>query len=429
MPIARQTDVTPITVAGQRSACSHPAQSLAHGAGDTPAARSLYVHVPFCRHKCHYCDFYSIVDSADRQDAFVDRLTAELAALAPLADTLRTVFVGGGTPTLLGPHLWERILDCLHHHYRLTDAEFTVECNPETSSAALFGVLAGGGVNRISIGAQSFDRRLLAVLERRHEPASVGRTVDLARAAGIDRLSVDMIYAIPGQSPADWARDLRAALGLGLEHLSAYTLTYEPNTAMTRRLELGQFEPADEDTELAMMRMAEHAAEACGLTRYEVSNFARPGRACRHNLAYWRQEPWLAAGPSASGHLGGWRWKNTPRLGEYLDSARAGPLPPVVDVEPPDPRRALAERIMTGLRLDEGLDARSVLADARAIAGPIADALASRAGLLVSRGLLADGGGRWSLTARGLPLADGLAAELMSLLAGPGVGVGAGPCE
>ncbi len=384
-----------------------------------PAA-SLYIHVPFCSHKCHYCDFYSIVDPRDRQSVFVERLTAELRALAPWgARPLRTIFVGGGTPSLLAPTLWERLLATLHDAFDLDaikrgDGEFTVECNPESVTPDLLRILAAGGVNRVSLGAQSFDRAHLATLERRHNPENVARALGLARDAGIARRSIDLIYALPGQTLDQWRADLRAALALGTEHLSCYALTYEQGTAMTARMLRGEFRRADEDSEADMFEETVRILRDAGLERYEVSNFARPGAECRHNLAYWRQENWLAAGPSASGHVGGRRWKNLPRLDDYLDRSQHG-FAPVTDVEWPDPRRALAERLMTALRLREGADAAAVRADAAAIEAALPARLEACARGFISRGLLTDGA-RWAPTESGFLVADALAVDFLRAL-------------
>ncbi|QYU68363.1 coproporphyrinogen III oxidase family protein [Leptolyngbya sp. 15MV] len=209
-----------------------------------PAVRSLYIHIPFCFHKCHYCDFYSFVDTQDRQGPMVDRLVRELSAQAPWTrgEVLETVFVGGGTPSLLRPELWERLLGAMHAVLRFgQQTEFTVECNPETVTPELMAVLRSGGVNRVSIGAQSFEARHLRTLERWHDPENVARAIELARRAGIERQSVDLIYAIPGQTLDDWARDLERTLALGTTHVSCYNLTYEPNTAMAVRLRRGEF--------------------------------------------------------------------------------------------------------------------------------------------------------------------------------------------
>lgn len=392
------------------------------GPGGPPPARSLYLHVPFCFHKCHYCDFYSIVDPRDRQKPFTERLERELAAISPWAggEPLRTIFVGGGTPSLLRPDLWERLLASLGRLFDLSEiragrGEFTVECNPETVTPELMSILAGGGVDRVSIGAQSFDRRHLKTLERWHDPDNVERAVRMARDAGIARQSVDLIFAIPGQTLDDWAADLERALQLGLEHLSCYNLTYEPRTAMTARLARGEIRAADEDLEVEMYELTLRTLREHGLERYEVSNYARPGAEARHNLAYWRQEPWLAAGPSASAHVGGHRWKNVPRLDDYLDIDEDG-FAPIVDHEAPDAKRAMAERIMTGLRLAEGLEAEAILATAADLHPTLPARLARATERKIGEGLMACSSGRWRLTDAGFLLADGIAGDLMEVL-------------
>ena len=440
--------------------------------------RHLYIHVPFCFHKCHYCDFYSLVDTRDRQQPFTDRLRRELEALAPLArsEPLRSIFVGGGTPTLLRTDLWQQLLATLDTSFDLSTiksgtGEFSVECNPETASPALFDTLRAGGVNRLSMGAQSFNPKHLKTLERWHDPDSVERAAGLARAAGITRTSIDLIFAIPGQTLPEWEADLDRALALGTTHLSCYALTYEPNTAMTARLKRGDFTPADEDLEADMYERTVERCAAAGLDRYEVSNFAATGHECAHNLAYWRQASWLAAGPSASGNLrtgadpqpahdperpgfqpagtadpafqpptaqaaaiqplnagaaafqppdslhrvrrpASWRWKNQPRLDDYLNRDDQG-HPHAVDIEHPDATRFLGETLMTGVRLREGIDLESVL---RGLDETIAAAVRSIAAEQIERGYLVQDGDRIKPTASGFLVADGIAREFLGVL-------------
>lgn len=377
---------------------------------------SLYIHIPFCFHKCHYCDFYSLVDTRDRQPAFVSRLVDELGALRPWAGPLRTIFVGGGTPSLLAASLWTQLLACVASSFDLSQlSEFTVECNPETVTPDLAAVLASGGVTRVSMGAQSFDRAHLRTLERWHDPEKVPQALGLARRAGIPRASIDLIFGIPGQTVADWEQDLRIALSLGLSHISCYNLTYEPGTAMTARLSRGQVTQAPEDDEVEMFRLTPEFLGASGLRRYEVSNFAAPGDECRHNLVYWRQGQWLAAGPSASGHVAGMRWKNAPRLDDYLSQGERG-FAPVVDVEPPDPRRALAEVLMTGLRLSEGLEAAPILTEAESLSSGAAGRLRAAADAAGRAGHLEAETSRWRLTEPGLLVSQSVILDFMSAL-------------
>lgn len=375
------------------------------------AADSLYIHIPFCFHKCHYCDFYSIVDPRDRQEPFTTRLITELEALAPWARTpIQTIFVGGGTPSLLAPHLWSRLLNHLDHHFGTRSiiargGEFTVECNPETMTPELADIFVAGGVSRVSMGAQSFNPTHLKTLERWHDPANVSRALEMTRRAGIKRDSIDLIFGIPGQSMADWEADLKTAADLATQHLSCYGLTYEQGTAMTARLRRGEFSPTDEDLEADMFDFTVAALSARGLHRYELSNFAIPGAQCRHNLVYWRQGNWLAAGPAASGHINGLRWKNTPRLDDYLNSSSSA-FAPICEAESPKARRNLVELLMTGLRLSEGLDARRVLEHADTIDPNCKIRLLAWACAQEQAGLLTTLDDRWCLTADGMRITN-----------------------
>ena len=327
---------------------THPLVSM-----DDASISSLYIHIPFCFHKCHYCDFYSLVTSPEMQVPFLDRLESELKALSRFAGPLKTIFIGGGTPTLLDISLWKRLLVKMHEFFDLdTCNEFTVECNPETVSEELLEVLQAGGVNRLSIGAQSFNPRFLATLEREHNPDSVIRSLDLAHKTGFTRLSLDLIFAIPGQTLTDWDKDLQMVTDLETSHLSCYCLTYEPGTLLWKRREQGQVRETDEEVAAEMYRHTVSFLKERGFHRYEISNFSLNGQECLHNLVYWRGGEYLAAGPSASGHLNGWRWKNEPDLRSYFDSTD---LSSVVDVEPPDEKRTLVEKLMLGLRLNEGV--------------------------------------------------------------------------
>jgi oxygen-independent coproporphyrinogen-3 oxidase len=379
-----------------------------------PAA--AYLHVPFCFHKCHYCDFYSIVDSQDRREPFTDRLIDELRVASPrFTEPLRAVFVGGGTPTLLLPDQWRRLLAAMAETLPgFPGAECTVEANPETVTAELLDVLATGGVNRISIGAQSFDPRHLATLERHHDPASVVRAVGLARASGIDRMSLDLIFGVPGQTLDDWRRDLDAVLALEPSHLSCYGLMYEPNTPLTKRRDLGRIEPIDPDVEAQMYETTCAVLAGAGLEHYEISNWARPGERCVHNLEYWHGSSWWAAGPSAVGQLrdadglGGWRWRNVPRLGDWLAT---GPWPPVVDVERIDPETARAEAFMLGLRLLDGMSVARI--DALLTGDPEAPRRRAAIEAELAAGRLERAGEVIRLTAAGLLVADSVVGELL----------------
>lgn len=395
----------------------HDAASLLELVG-APAGIGLYGHIPFCFHKCHYCDFYSIVDSADRQRAFTDRMIREIGALARAdATPITTIFFGGGTPTLLKPNLWGDLLQALGDQLDLSAVtEFTVEANPETVTAELLEILVAGGVNRLSIGSQSFNPTHLKTLERWHDPANVARSVELARAAGIDNLNLDLIFAVPGQSSDDWAADLDAALALGPDHLSCYSLTYEPGTAMTVKLQRGKITRAEEELEAEMFAHTIDRLTAEGFDHYEISNFARsdapghPDRRCQHNLMYWHNGSWLAIGPSACGHLRGVRWKNTPHLGQYLASTDGGA--PIQDVEQLDPDASTGEQLMLRIRLLQGVP-HDWLAPRLLPGSDQADARRAAIDRFIADGLLESTPTHLRLTRRGLLLTDSIVTELL----------------
>ncbi len=399
---------------------------------------ALYVHVPFCFHKCHYCDFYSITrQSQQRMIAFVDRILREAelwigrpAARYPAREpdhpdpTLptrpihpagpslrpRTIFFGGGTPSLLPLDAMQRLLAGLREGFDLSGLEeWTIECNPATVSLEYCAMLREMGVNRLSFGAQSFDRQELAVLERHHDPDDVARSLDLARQAGFTRLNIDLIYAIPGQTFDRWTANLEQAIALNTEHLSCYGLIYELNTPIAVKKRLGRLIAAEDELELQMLHYTRRKLKEAGLPAYEVSNYARPGAECQHNLVYWHGGDYIAFGPSGASHVQGHRWKNRGHLGEWEKAIDAGQLP-VDEYEHLSPRRRAGELAMLLLRLSEGLQfdtfqARTGL-DAREIYAAQIDQL-SRVGLVEANSE------RLTLTERGLNVADAISAEFL----------------
>ncbi len=328
-----------------------------------PSARvgALYVHIPFCFHKCHYCDFYSITrQTPQRMEKFVDRLLAEADFWADSrrGSTIQptTIFFGGGTPSLLPLPAMQRLIAGLRKRFDFSQiSEWTVEINPATADAGYCQMLHESGVDRLSFGAQSFNPVELALLERHHDPADVPRSLEIARAAKFRRLNLDLIFALPNQTLSDWSASLERAIALNTTHLSCYALTYEPNTAMAVRLRLGQFSAAPEAVELEMLHHTRDRLRAIGRPPYEVSNFAVPGEECRHNLNYWTGGDYLALGPSGASHIQGCRWKNRPHLGEWENAIDAGDLP-AVDVESLTARQRAGELAMLMLRLESGLD-------------------------------------------------------------------------
>jgi putative oxygen-independent coproporphyrinogen III oxidase len=364
------------------------------------SARHLYVHLPFCASRCGYCDFVTVVGRAGQHDAYVDALLAELELeRGVLARGLESVFLGGGTPTLTGPRALERLLRALPEA-----EEVTVEANPETVTPWLAALLRRCGVTRVSLGAQSFQPRLLEVLERRARPEDVRRAFALLREAGFDNLSLDLIYGIPGQSTADLDADLAEALALGPEHLSCYELEAKPGTRFTHA-HGDELERQAERMESYFERVVAQLT-ANGYRWYETANFCRDESRdlrSRHNLAYWRGRDYLGVGIGAVSTIEGRRWRTTPRLGRYLAAVRAGERPEREVEELSGPIRR-SERVLLGLRLDEPLS----LAE-------LDDAVDADAVERLERlGLVARSGEELALTERGRFLGGGVTAELLA---------------
>jgi oxygen-independent coproporphyrinogen-3 oxidase len=330
-----------------------PERAPAHDRPPEPGARHLYLHIPFCTHRCGYCDFVTVLGRRDDHASYVDALLQELELERErLAPAVETVFLGGGTPTFTDARALARLLE------RLPSAEeTTVEANPETITPALAAMLRAAGVSRISLGAQTFTERLLAVLERRATPDVVRRAFYTLRDAGFDNISLDLVYGIPGQSAADLRRDLGEAIRLAPEHLSCYELEARPGTRFTHRFgaELRRQADAMEGyLELIVGRL-----EAAGYRWYETANFCAEGREARHNLAYWLGRDYLGLGIGAVSTLGFERRRNRPGLPAYVAALARGEAPPR-DVERLDEVTKRRERLMLGLRLDRPLPIAAV---------------------------------------------------------------------
>jgi oxygen-independent coproporphyrinogen-3 oxidase len=370
--------------------------------------RHLYVHLPFCAHRCGYCDFVTAVGREGEHDRYVDALLTELELeRALLAQPLETIFLGGGTPTFTRPDALARLLASLP-----TAEEVTVEANPETITPELATLLREGGVTRASLGAQSFTPRLLEVLERSAQPADVRRAFYAFRDAKFDNISLDLIYGIPGQSPADLARDLDEALALEPDHLSCYELEAKPGTRFTHTFgdELARQADAMEGYfEQVVGRLTE-----AGYRWYETANFCRSGAPAgapdfrsRHNLAYWHGNDYLGLGMGAVSTIGAERRRNTPGLARYVGALAAGRIPPR-ELEALDGDVRSRERVMLGLRLDEPLALAGLESalDANALAKLERLGLAARAGV--------DDETTLALTRRGRFLGGGVTAELLA---------------
>ncbi len=385
--------------------------------GSTPAEwtpRSLvlgvYLHIPFCRQRCYYCSFNTGPYRPAAMDRFLPALGREidLAGEAEWASaaTVRTVFFGGGTPSLLEPEELAGMLDRLRKRFVLTpDVEVTVECNPESVSQEKFEGYRLAGVNRISLGIQSLDDALLQRLGRLHSALEARQAFEAARAAGIGNINVDLIYGLPGLDLPGWEATLSGVLTWGPEHLSAYCLALDEGSRWASERPAGL--PSDDviaDQYWLLIRMAREA----GLEHYEISNFCRPGFRSRHNQVYWRAEEYLGLGPGASGFLGDVRYTNVKPVDRYCTMLEASAFP-LGHWERLSPRQRQRERLILGLRLAEGLPAAWL--DARAAEGP--PRLAALLKTWQNRGLLIVRDGRAFLSAAGFLLSDSLFVELL----------------
>lgn len=385
---------------------------VAEHAGPAPGGFGVYVHVPFCRVRCGYCDFntYTAAElgGGASQVEYAGTAVAEVAlARRVLADAGRTapvstVFFGGGTPTTLPSADLARVLAAIDEAWGLAPgAEVTTEANPDSVTPGSLADLAAAGFTRVSFGVQSAVPHVLATLERTHDPARVPDVVTWARDVGL-AVSVDLIYGTPGESLDDWRRSLDAAVALGVDHVSAYALVVEEGTRMAGQVRRGLLPAPDPDDEAAKYELADEVLSAAGLTWYEVSNWARTGAdACRHNLAYWRGADWWGIGPGAHSHVGAGdrsvRWWNVKHPRAYAQRLASGRSPAAAR-ELLGPQDVRLERVLLAVRLREGLDLAVLPDGARlAVAGLVAD------GLLDGRAAIR---GRAVLTRRGRLLAD-----------------------
>ncbi len=370
--------------------------------------RSAYVHVPFCARRCSYCDFAIAVGKDDLADRYVDAVAAELATLGT-PQPVDTLFVGGGTPSQLTARQLERLLDAVlrwlpprHGH------EFSVEANPDSLDADKVRVLVDRGVTRVSLGAQSFHPELLRLLGRDHTADEVPHAVERVKARGAE-VSLDLIFGAPGQTLAEWQSDLGRALELEPDHVATYGLTYEKGTPLWKQRRAGAVRGLDEETELALYSSAIDTLGAAGFEHYEISNFAKPGRRCRHNGAYWANWAYFGFGMGAARYVRGRRELNTRDLQAYLRRALAGE-PAAFQAEELPPEERARETLALGLRREEGV-ARAAF---RAQTGFDLDALAGEAvGRFGELGLMEDDGGRVRLTRPGKYVADAVIAGVL----------------
>jgi oxygen-independent coproporphyrinogen-3 oxidase len=373
----------------------------------TPVA--LYAHVPFCAQRCRYCDFVSTRYDAYKAATYLAALAEDVDCHASEAE-IRTVYVGGGTPTALSTVHLTALLDILSKLDLSGVVEYTVEANPGTIDVEKLQSLRQAGVNRLSIGVQSFHDEALRVLGRSHTAKQARAAVGIAREAGIENISLDLIYGWPGQTPQSWQADLEEAVRLEPEHISCYGLTYPEGTSLWRARERGEILPQSEDEERELFDMMGALLAAPAWERYEISNFCRKGRECRHNRVYWEGGPYIGVGPGACSYVDGVRSGNVPDVEQYIRRTEEG-----TDVrtwqESLPPERAARERLVIGLRLLKGIEADRFAAETGfSIESLLGDGLTH----LIREGWLEWRGRSLALTSRALPVADTVLAELVA---------------
>jgi oxygen-independent coproporphyrinogen-3 oxidase len=376
----------------------------------------LYIHVPFCDGKCHYCGFFSVVAAPSVIELYntlpAREYDCRLTRLPELGKVpLRTLYMGGGTPAMLGNDGLKRLADALSKRLPFdTLEEWTVEVTPTSASVALFATLAAIGVNRISIGVQSFDDTILSRIGRRHDAQAAITAVKRAQDAGFVDTGIDLIAGLPGVTPTLWSETLERAISLSLTHLSVYALIVESGTPLARQVEDGLELPGDDD-QLAALAQAETALGEAGFARYEISNYALPGFECRHNLAVWRGHDFLGLGPSAASRVGRMRWTNSEDLEEYIHAVKHD-VPPPADSTALDAVEDAEERVIFALRLSEGIDLAAEASRFPALAGKVG-VWEQRLADLVVHGITERVGDRWRLTARGREVCDAVLRELV----------------
>ena len=318
----------------------------------------LYIHIPYCIHKCGYCDFNSHPIKQDEMNHYIDALVAEMKHYAKTysnTNIIRTIFLGGGTPTTLTVYQLERILkECVSEFTVASDAEITIEANPATIDIEQLKSIRQTGYNRISIGVQSFDKAELKLLDRAHGPEEIHSTVDRARKAGFDNLSLDLMFAVPNQSLSSWESNLNKALEKNPEHLSTYNLTIEQGTAFSKLQSNGKLIMPDDDHQLELYKRTIERLTKKGFHHYEISNFARRGKECKHNITYWENKNTLGLGAGASSYMNGTRFKNINLPAHYIRQVKEKKTA-VEHSETLELRQAMGETIMLGLRLLQGI--------------------------------------------------------------------------
>ncbi len=376
----------------------------------------LYIHLPYCRQKCRYCDFASYAGQEGTMAAYVDALLREADVMAVNAKNtpIQTVFIGGGTPSTLPAPLLKKLLNGLRERFLLpAGIEFTSEANPGTLTPEWLEAALSGGMNRLSLGMQAFQPELLRTLGRIHTYADVAHSVQLARQMGVRDLSVDLMFGLPGQTPEMWLETLDAALSLGVEHLSCYGLIPEDGTPLKRDLDAGLLILPDEDDERRMYDDTLRILAEQGFEQYEISNFAKPGRACQHNIGYWTRVPYIGLGASAASFLptrsGGLRLTNPAGIRDYIAmvNAQAWRRRDRTSLMPEDAR---FETLMLGLRMTQGVSETAfAVMHGLSLDAYCGETLRQQE----QRGLLVHRDGFWALTRRGMDVQNAILVEIL----------------
>ena len=371
----------------------------------------LYIHIPFCKSRCSYCAFYSTTHAELRQQ-YVDALCKEMEKRGERreerGERIETIYLGGGTPSQLTIAQLEQLFIYINKVYAIQEgAEITIECNPDDVTAEYASALPQLGINRVSMGAQTFDDQRLRFLNRRHTSAQVPQAVERLRQAGIANISIDLMYGFPQESLADWEQDIDAALALGVEHISAYCLMYEEGTPLYRQLQQGLIHEVDEETERLMYELLMDKLSAAGYEHYEISNFAKPGYRSRHNSSYWNDVPYIGLGAAAHSYDGQRRSWNVADLKEYIRRVENGESP-VEDSELIEGWTRYNDRLTVALRTCEGLDLTTLTDEQR-------DYCIKNARRFLDDGLLVEKDHHLVLTHSGLFVSDMVMSELMKV--------------
>ncbi|HLQ98128.1 MAG TPA: radical SAM family heme chaperone HemW [Candidatus Dormibacteraeota bacterium] len=364
--------------------------------------RGMYIHIPFCHQICHYCDFNKVFFKNQPVDEYIEALGKELQYMKEEGisfEKLETVFIGGGTPTSLSAQQLERLLMIIRKYVHVDQLiEFTTEANPDELTTDKLAVLKAGGINRLSLGVQSFDEDLLKQIGRTHNPEDPVRVIQEARAIGFDNISIDLMYALPNHTIETWQHTLTKAFELNLEHFSGYSLIVEPKTVFYNLMNKGKLPLPGEDIEAEMLDMLIEQMEAHGYHQYEISNFAKPGKASVHNLLYWQNEEYAGVGAGAHGYLNGVRYSNIGPISHYMKAVEEGKRP-ILQTHTVTKTEAMEEEMFLGLRKVNGVSSAHFEEKFQC---SLKEVYGEELKLLIDRALLYEEDGYYKLTKVGL---------------------------